>query len=79
MIEIERQVREAPAICVIVQWDVSAQRPHIARFEDENGETIAYPGQDEFRRIVAANFEAVAAAVQDCYDEAEKQQLRLRL
>ena len=75
MIEIERQVSEAPAICVIVQWDVSAQRPHIARFEDENGKTIAYPGQDEFRRIVAANFEVVAAAVQDCNDEAKRQRM----
>ena len=74
MVEIERQVSEAPAICVIVQWDESAQRPHIARFEDENGGTIAYPGQDEFMRLLAENFEEVAAAVQDCYDEAEKQE-----
>lgn len=75
MTEIRREIEtsEATAICVIVQWDVSANRPHIARFENENGETIAYPGQDEFRRIVAANFEAVAAAVQDCNDEAKKQ------
>lgn len=75
MTEIRREIEtsEATAICVIVQWDVSAQRPHIARFEDENGETIAYPGQDEFRRIVSANFEAVAAAVQDCSDEAKRQ------
>lgn len=78
MVEIERQVSEAPAICVIVQWDVSAQRPHIARFEDENGNVIAYPGQDEFRRIMAENFEAVAAAVQDCNDEAERQGIRLK-
>lgn len=66
VVEIERQISEAPAICVIVQWDVSANRPRIARFEDENGETIAYPGQDEFRRICDKYFRAVKSAVADC-------------
>ena len=79
MIEIERQVREAPAVCVICQYDELSKRVHIAQFEDESGKVLAYHGQDDFRRLLSENFEAVAAAVQDCYDEAEKQQLRLRL
>ena len=73
MIEIERQVREAPAVCVICQYDEGSKRVHIAQFENESGKVLAYPGQDEFRRLLSENFVAVAAAVQDCYDEAEKQ------
>ena len=73
MIEIERQVREAPAVCAICKYDELSKRAHIAQFEDESGKVLAYPGQDEFRRLLAENFEEVAAAVQDCYDEAEKQ------
>ena len=72
MFEIERQICEAPDICVIVQYSTHEKRAHIARFENEDGETIAHPGQDEFRRILAENFEEVAGAVSDCYEEAEK-------
>ncbi len=72
MIEIERQVREAPDICVICQYDEAEKRVHIARFENESGEVLAYPWQAEFRRILAENFEEVAGAVSDCYEEAEK-------
>lgn len=79
MIEIERQVREAPPICVICQYSEYIGRVHIAKFENEKGEVLAYPGQDEFRRLMAENFEEVAAAVADCYQEAEKRTIRLRL
>ena len=72
MIEIERQIREAPDICVICQYSEAEKRVHIARFENEDGETIAYPGQDEFRRIMAENWDEVAAAVSDCYEEGER-------
>lgn len=72
MIETERQITEAPDVCVICQYSEAENRVHIARFENESGEVIAYPGQDEFRRILAENFEEVAAAVSDCYEEGEK-------
>lgn len=72
MIEIERQLTEAPDVCVICQYHQQEKRVHIARFENESGEVIAYPGQDEFRRIMAENFEEVAAVVSDCYEEARK-------
>lgn len=72
MIEIERQLKEAPDVCVICQYHEVENRVHIARFENEAGEVIAYPGQDEFRRIMSENFEEVAGAVQDCYEEARK-------
>lgn len=72
MIEIERQLVEAPDICVICQYSEQEKRVHIARFENESGEVIAYPGQDEFRRIMAENWDEVAAAVSDCYEEAQK-------
>lgn len=77
MIEIERQILEAPDICVICQYHEAENRVHIARFEDESGEVIAYPGQDEFRRILAENFEEVAGAVSDCYEEARKRGERI--
>ncbi|MBK7337795.1 MAG: hypothetical protein IPJ00_17285 [Saprospirales bacterium] len=72
MFEIERQVREAPDICVICQYVEADKRVHIARFENESGEVLAYPWQAEFRRILAENFKEVAGAVSDCYEEAEK-------
>ena len=72
MIEIERQVREAPDICVICQYDEAEKRVRVARFENESGEGLAYPWQAEFRRIMAENFEEVAGAVSDCYEEGEK-------
>ena len=73
MFEIERQICEAPDICVIIQYSTHEKRAHIARFENESGEILAYPGQDEFRRIMAENWDEVAAAVSDCYEEAKKQ------
>lgn len=76
MIEIERQVREAPPVCVICQYDEGSKRVHIAQFEDESGKVLAYPGQDEFRRLLAENFEEVAGAVSDCYEEAKDAQSR---
>jgi len=79
MIEIERQITEAPSVCVICQYHAQERRVHIARFENEDGETIAYPGQDEFRRIMAENWEEVAAAVDDCYEEARKAGERIGL
>lgn len=72
MIEIERQILEAPDICVICQYVEAEKRVHIARFDNESGEALAYPWQAEFRRILAENFEEVAGAVSDCYEEAEK-------
>lgn len=72
MIEIERQVREAPDMCVICQYVEADKRVHIARFENESGEILAYPWQAEFRRILAENYAEVAGAVSDCYEEAEK-------
>lgn len=74
MIEIERQVREAPDICVICQYDEAEKRVHIARFENESREVLAYPWQAEFRRIMAENFEEVAGAVSDCYEEAKNKE-----
>lgn len=72
MIEIERQVREAPDVYVICQYHEAENRVHIARFENESAEVIAWPGQGEFRRILMENFEEVAGAVSDCYEEARK-------
>lgn len=77
MIEIERQLQEAPDVCIICQYHEQERRVHIARFENESGEVIAYPGQDEFRRIMDENREEVAAAVSDCYEEAKKKDMGL--
>lgn len=70
--EVERQICEAPDVCIIVQWDEQADRAQIVRFETESGEVIAYPGQDEFRAICNEHFDEIAAVLTECSRQAKE-------
>lgn len=71
--EIERQLSEAPDVCVIVKGNPVTMETWVERFEDERGQIIAERGQEEYRKLRLQYRAEIAAIREDLFEEMKGQ------
>ena len=67
--EIERQLSEAPDICVVIRGNPVTMETWVERFKDEQGNILAERGQEEFRELRLKYRNEITAVRDDLVEE----------